>query len=64
MPLTAQRPDLSKLVADKLGVSVGSLLINVNTEVKVLSKASITPTEQLSLNMSEAKEKLQLREAA
>ena len=64
MPLTAQRPDLSKLVADKLGVSVGSPLINVNTEVKVLSKASITPTEQLSLNMSEAKEKLQLREAA
>jgi len=63
-PLTAQRPDLAKLVAEAVGANAGSYLVSVNIEIKVLKQASVPQAEQLSLNMPEVKEKPQLREVA
>ncbi|MDJ0799756.1 MAG: hypothetical protein QNJ51_23590 [Calothrix sp. MO_167.B12] len=63
-PLTSQRPDLAKLVAEAVGASAGSYLVSVNVEVQVLKQANVPEVEQLSLNMSEVKEKPQLREVA
>ncbi|MDJ0618786.1 MAG: hypothetical protein QNJ63_18930 [Calothrix sp. MO_192.B10] len=63
-PLTAQRPDLAKLVAEAVGANAGSYLVSVNIEVQVLKQANVPEVEQLSLNMSEVKEKPQLREVA
>jgi hypothetical protein len=63
-PLTAQRPDLSQLVAEALGANSGSYLVSVNIEIQVLEKTTVSPVEQLSLNISEVKEKPQLREVA
>ncbi len=63
-PLTAQRPDLAKLVAEAVGANAGSYLVSVNIEIKVLKQAGVPQAEQLSLNMPEVKEKPQLREVA
>ncbi len=63
-PLTAQRPDLAKLVAEAIGANAGNYLVSVNIEIKVLKQTNVPQTEQLSLNMPETKEKPQLREVA
>lgn len=63
-PLTGQRPDLAKLVAEAVGANAGSYLVSVNIEIKVLKQACVPQVEQLSLNMPEVKEKPQLREVA
>jgi hypothetical protein len=63
-PLTAKRPDIAKMVAEAIGTNGGSYLVSVNIEIKVLEEASIPQAEQLTLNISEAMEKPQLREAA
>lgn len=63
-PLTAQRPDLAKLVAEAVGANAGSYLVSVNIEIKVLKQAGAPQVEQLSLNMPEVKEGPQLREVA
>ncbi|WP_088240039.1 hypothetical protein [Calothrix rhizosoleniae] len=63
-PLTGQRPDLAKLVAEAIGANAGNYLVSVNIEIKVLKQTNVPQTEQLSLNMSEMKDKPQLREVA
>jgi hypothetical protein len=63
-PLTAKRPDISKLIAEAVGSDTGSYLVSVNIEVQVLEQAAVPHIEQLSLNISEVTEKPQLREVA
>ncbi len=63
-PLTAKRPDISKLIAEAVGADTGSYLVSVNIEVQVLEQATVPHIEQLSLNISELTEKSQLREVA
>ncbi|MBW4667102.1 MAG: hypothetical protein KME60_06550 [Cyanomargarita calcarea GSE-NOS-MK-12-04C] len=63
-PLTAKRPDISKLIAEAVGSDTGSYLVSVNIEVQVLEQAAVPHMEQLSLNISEVTEKPQLREVA
>jgi hypothetical protein len=63
-PLTAKRPDISKLIAEAVGADTGTYLVSVNIEVNVLEQAAIPHAEQLSLNIPEISEKLQLREVA
>jgi hypothetical protein len=63
-PLTAKRPDISKLIAEAVGADTGSYLVSVNIEVQVLEQATVPHIEQLSLNISEVTEKSQLREVA
>jgi hypothetical protein len=63
-PLSAKRPDIAKMVAEAIGTNGGSYLVSVNIEIKVLEEASVPQIEQLTLNITEAMEKPQLREAA
>lgn len=63
-PLTAKRPDISKMVAEAIGTNGGNYLVSVNIEIKVLEEASMPQADQLTLNIAEAMEKPQLREAA
>jgi hypothetical protein len=39
-PITSERPDFAKLIAEAVGDETGSYLVAVNIEVKVLEKAS------------------------
>jgi hypothetical protein len=43
-PLTAERPDLARLIAEAVGDEAGSYLVAVSIEVKILEKA---PSSQL-----------------
>jgi hypothetical protein len=63
-PLTAKRPDIAKMVAEAIGTNGGNYLVSVNIEIKVLEEASMPQADQLTLNIAEAMEKPQLREAA
>lgn len=63
-PLTAKRPDISKLIADAVGENAGNYLVSVNIEVTVLEQQIAPHMEQLSLTFPEVAEKPQLREVA
>jgi len=63
-PLTAKRPDISKLIAEAVGADTGSYLVSVNIQVQVLEEAAVPHIEQLSLNISEVTDQPQLREVA
>lgn len=51
-PITAQRPELAKLIAEAIGAEPGTYLVSVNIEVKVLEQAPMPQTEQLTLSAS------------
>jgi hypothetical protein len=63
-PLTAKRPDISKLIAEAVGADTGSYLVSVNIEVQVLEQAAVPQAEQLSLSFPEVNVASQMREAA
>lgn len=44
-PITAERPDLARLVAESLGdIPSGAYLLSINVEVTVLENASLPPS--------------------
>ncbi|BBD59699.1 hypothetical protein NIES2109_24900 [Nostoc sp. HK-01] len=63
-PLTAKRPDFSRLIAEAVGADTGSYLISVNIEVQVLEQAAVPQAEQLSLSFPEVAVQSPMREAA
>jgi hypothetical protein len=63
-PLTAKRPEISKLIAEAVGADTGSYLVSVNIEVKVLEQTAVSTAEQLSLSFPEVSVSTQLREVA
>ncbi len=63
-PLTAKRPEISKLIAEAVCADTGSYLVSVNIDIEVLEQAAVPHAEQLSLNIAEVMEKPQLREVA
>jgi hypothetical protein len=51
-PITAEQPDLAKLVAATVGERPGSYLVSVNIEISVLETASLpTPMEVPSVKL-------------
>ena len=49
-PITANRPEIAKLIAEAIGAEPGTYLVSVNIEVKVLEQAPTARAEQLPLS--------------
>lgn len=52
-PITAKRPEISKLIAEAIGAEPGTYLVSVNIEVNVLEQVPMPQIEQLPLSAAE-----------
>jgi hypothetical protein len=50
-PITGERPDFTKIIAQAVGNESGSYLISVNIEVQILEKAAIEQSEIVTRNL-------------
>ncbi len=51
-PITAERPDLSQIIAEVVGQKTGAYLVSVNIEVQVLEQAANAESKAVSSSNS------------
>ena len=54
-PITGERPDLTKAIAEAVDERAGSYLIAINIEVQILEKADISPSLPDRVELSSGK---------
>lgn len=59
-PITGERPDLTKIIAQALGNNSGDYLVAVNIEVKVLEKAPTASSEAIALKLTPTNQAINL----
>lgn len=52
-PITAERPDLARLVAEAVGDQAGTYLVSVNLEIQVLEQATSIASHHPLVNSTE-----------